>query len=181
MQPRDSGRVQDKILKQLERQERKQAFHRDRFFKFKLPEIHNLLSQKLLMSRVIETDNPSAVSDALLKGLKKALASSQFDFEYFIAPIRALVPRPAPYSLYITQYITEVLIEDPNVIDIFGTDEEIYHVVNEVFSQISIKFEKAEEEIQEQLARNRSLIPGSREYELALEELTRKTFGEPQK
>ena len=60
MQPRDSGRVQDKILKQLERQERKQAFHRDRFFKFKLPEIHNLLSQKLLMSRVIETDNPSA-------------------------------------------------------------------------------------------------------------------------
>jgi hypothetical protein len=176
----DSGRVQDKLINRLERQERQQAFQRDRFFKFKLPEIHNRLTQTLLMKKVIETDNPSAVSDLVLKGLKKALKSSEFDFKYFIAPIRGLVPRPNPYSLYMTQYIMEVMLDDSSVIDVYGTDEEIYRTVNEVISQINIRFEKAEEEITEQLSRNKTLVQGSRDYEIALEQLIRKKLGEPQ-
>lgn len=176
----DSGRVQDKLINRLERQERQQAFQRDRFFKFKLPEIHNRLTQTLLMKKVIETDNPSAVSDLVLKGLKKALKSSEFDFKYFIAPIRGLVPRPNPYSLYMTQYIMEVMLDDSSVIDVYGTDEEIYRTVNEVISQINIRFEKAEEEITEQLSRNKTLVQGSRDYEIALSKLIRKKLGEPQ-
>ena len=181
MQPRDTGKVQAKIMKHLERQERQEAYQRDRFFKFKLPEIHNKLSQTLLMNKVIETDNPAAVSEGLLKGLKKALSSSSFDFDYFIAPLRTLVPRPYVFSLYMTQYILEVLIEAPGVIDVYGTDEEIYHMVNKVFSEINIKFERTEEAIAAQLARNKSLAPGSREYDIALDQLIKKTFGEPQK
>ena len=80
-----------------------------------------------------------------------------------------------------TQYIMEVLINDPAVIEIYGTDLEIYHVVNEVFSQINIKFERAEEEITAQLAADKSLIPGSREYEIALDQLIYKKLGEPQR
>ncbi len=181
MQPRDTGRVQEKILRQLERQEKKLAFQRDRFFKFKLPEIHSKLTQTILMKKVIETENPALLSDAIKKGLKKALNSSQFDFDYFIAPLRKIVTRPNPYSLYMTQYIVEILVDDPNVIDVYGTDEEIYHIVNEVFSQINIQFERAEEEIIGNLARNKSLMPGTREYDIALDELTRKAFGNPQK
>jgi hypothetical protein len=177
----DSGRVQEKLINRLERQERQQAFQRDRFLKFKLPEIHNSLSQTLLMRKIIETDNPAAVSDVIMKGLKKALKSSEFDFKYFIAPIRNLVPHPNPYSLYMTQYIMEVLIDDPNVIEIYGTDDEIYQVVNKVFSQINMKFERAEEEVMAQIGRNRSLVPGSREYEIALDQLIREKVGEPQK
>jgi hypothetical protein len=176
-----SGRVQDKILNRLERQEKQQIFERDRFFKFKLTEIHNKLSQKLLMEKIIETDNPAAISDALLKGLKKSQKSSEFDFKYFIAPIRSLVPRPNPYSLYMTQYIMEVLINDPDVIEIYGTDLEIYQVVNEIFSKVNIRFERAEEEIMAQIGRDKSLVPGSREYEIALDQLVRKKLGEPQK
>jgi hypothetical protein len=177
----DSGRVQNKIINRLERQEKKQAFERDRFLKFKLPEIHNKLSQKLLIEKIIETDNPAAISDALLKGLKKAQKSSEFDFKYFIAPIRSLVPRPNTYSLYMTQYIMEVLINDPDVIEIYGTDAEIYQVVNEVFSQVNVRFEKAEEDVMTQISRYKSLVPGSREYEIALDQLIRKKVGEPQK
>ena len=176
----DGGRVQDKLINRLERLERQQAFQRDRFLKFKLPEIHSKLSETLLMKKVIETDNPGAVSDALLKGLKRALNSTEFDFKYFIAPVRNLVPRPNPYALFITQYIMEILINDPDVIEIYGTDEEIYHTVNDVFSRINIKFERTEEEIMEQIARNRSLVPGSREYDIMLDELVRKKLGEPQ-
>jgi len=176
----DSGRVQDKLIDRLERLERQQAFQRDRFFKYKLPEIHNKLTQALLMKKIIETDNPAVISDLILQGLKKALKSSEFDFKYFIAPIRNLVPRPNPYSLYMTQYVMEVVINDPNVIDIYGTDQEIYQVINEVISQINIQFERTEEEVMAQMARNKSLIPGTREYELALEQLFRQKVGEPQ-
>ena len=177
----DSGKVQNKLIRQLERQERQQAFQRDRFFKFKLTEIHNKLTQSLLMKKIIETDNATAVSDLILRGLKRALKTSEFDFKYFIAPIRSLVPRPNPYSLYMTQYIMEVLIEEPSVIDVYGTDLEIYQAVNGVISQINIQFEKAEEQITAQLSRNKSLTPGSREYDIALNELFLKKMGEPQK
>lgn len=177
----DTGRVQNKLIRKLEQQERRQAFHQDRFFKFKLKEIHNRLTQALLMKKIVETDNPAAMSEALLKGLKKALSSTEFDFKYFIAPIRDLVLRPNPYSLYMTQFIMEVLIDDPSVIDVYGTDKEIYSVVNEVISHINIQFQRAEEEIEEQLARNKSLTPGSREYDIALDQLIKKTFGEPEK
>ncbi len=181
MQPRYSGRVQDRLINRLERQERQQAFQQDRFFKFKLTEIHNRLSQTLLMEKVIETDNPAAISAALLTGLKKALNSSEFDFDYFIAPIRNLVPRPNRHSLYITQYIMEVLIENPNVIEVYGTDEEIYRIVNEVISKVNIQFERAEEEVTAQLARNKSLKPGTGAYEIELDRLMRNKVGDPQK
>ena len=175
----DSGRVQDRLIKQLERQERQKAYQQDRFFKFKLPEIHNKLAQTLLMKNVIETEDPAAVSEAILAGLKKAARSSEFDFKYFIAPIRSLVPHPNPYSLYMTQYVMEVMINDPKVIEIYGTDVEIYRIVDGVVSQINAQFEKAEDEIKAQLAKNKSLSPGTRDYDIALDQLFRRKVGEP--
>ena len=180
MQPRYSGKVQDKLIKQLERQEKQQAFQQDRFFKYKLTEIHNKLSQTLLMEKIVETENPAGVSTSLLRCLKKALNSSPFDFDFFIAPIRDLVPRANRHSLFITQYILEVLIDDPNVVDVFGTDEEIYRIVNEVISKVNIRFERAEEKITAQLANNKSLKPGTGAYEIELDRLMQKTVGEPQ-
>jgi len=176
-----SGKDQERILNRLERLEKREALQRDRFFKFKLPEIHNRLSQVLLMEKIIETENPKAVSDLILKGLKQALKANEFEFKYFIAPIRDLVPHPNPISLYMTQYVLEVMINDPNVIEIYGTDLDIYRAINNVITQINMKFEKTEEEILEQLSRNRSLTPGSREYDIALEQMFYKKMGEPQK
>lgn len=176
----DTGRVQEKLINRLERKEKQEAFQRDRFFRFKLPEIHTRLAQALLMEKIIETDNAAAVSDLIMQGLKKALRSSEFDFKYFVAPIRDLLPRPNSFSLYITQYILEVVINDPSVIEVYGTDLEIYKVVNGVITQINVKFERTENEILEQLSRNKSLTPGSREYDIALEQLFRKRMGEPQ-
>ncbi|MFZ0448742.1 MAG: hypothetical protein WAL98_05815 [Desulfatiglandaceae bacterium] len=177
----DTERVQNKLINQLERQEKREAFQRDRFLRFKLSEIHNRMTQALLMKKIVETDDPSAMSDSLLRGLKKALNSSEFDLKYFIAPIRDLVTRPNPYSLYMTQYIMEVLIDERGVVDIYGTDKDIYSVVNEVLSQINIQFEMAEEKIMAELGRNKSLMPGSREYDIALDQLIKKKFGAPEK
>ncbi|MBN1850305.1 MAG: DUF507 family protein [Deltaproteobacteria bacterium] len=175
----NTGRVQDKLLDRLERKEKHQAFQRDRFFKFKLDEMHTRLSQALLMEKIVETDSPAIVSDLILKGLKQLTKTSEFDFKYYIAPIRNLVPRPNPISLYLTQYILEDVVNDPGIIDVFGTDQEIYKVVNNVVTNINLKFEKAEEKIIQQVSKNKSLTPGSRDYDIALDEAFRKAMGEP--
>jgi hypothetical protein len=177
----DTEKVQNKLLDRLERKERQEVFQRDRFFKFKLPQIRNRLSQALLMQRTIETDNPTALSDLILRGLKKLQKTNEFEFKYFTAPLRDLLPRPNPISLYMTQYILEVMINDPCVIDVYGTEADIYKVVNDTITQINMEFNRAENEILEQLSRNKSLAPGSREYDIALEQLFNKKMGEPQK
>lgn len=176
----NTGKEQDKLINRLERQERKQSLQRDRFLKFKLNEIHSGLTQELLMQEIVETDNAGAFSDLILKGLKKLLRTSEFDYKYYIAPIRGLVPRPNPISLYMTQYILEDVLNDPCVIDVFGTDVDIYKAVNKVVSNINLKFEKAEEKILQQLANNKSITPGSRDYDIALEQMFRKAMGDPQ-
>jgi hypothetical protein len=176
----DSGREQEKLLNRIERKERRESFQRDRFFKHKLTEIHKNLSQALLSERVVETDNPSGMSDLLLKGMKQALRVNEFEFKYFTAPIRNILPNPNPVSLYITQYILEVVIKDPSVTEVYGTDLDIYRVVNDVITRINLKFERVEKEITEQLSHNKSLAPGSREYDIALDQLFRKKMGEPQ-
>jgi hypothetical protein len=96
----DSGRVQDKILDRLERKERQEVFQRDRFFKFKLQQIQKRLHQTVMMERVIETSDPAALSELLLKGLKKFQKTNEFEFKYFVAPLRDLVQRPNPIALY---------------------------------------------------------------------------------
>ena len=177
MKYRYSGTTHDKLIDRLERKEKKESIRRDRFFKFKLSEIHNKVSQALLLNKIIETENPHAISDLIMQGLNKAYKTSEFDFKYFIAPIRNVVPRPNPYSLYLTQYILEVIIDNPNVIDIYGTDLEIYKLIDGIIRQINERFERAEEEVFKQLSHNKSLIPGSRDYEIALEQLFNKKMG----
>lgn len=177
----DSGRVQDKLLDQLERKGRQEVFQRDRFFKFKLQQIQRRLHQSLLMERIIETSDPAALSELLLKGLKKFQKTNEFEFKYFVAPLRDLVSRPNPISLFMTQFILEVVMNDPCVIEVYGTDQEIYKVVNSIINQVNADFTRAEDEILQQLSNNKSLVPGSREYDIMLEQLVHKKFGEPLK
>lgn len=175
----NTGRVQDKLINRLEKQEKQQAFQRDRFFKYKVSEIHSRLSQVLLMEEIVETDNPAAFSEVLMRGLKKLLKTNEFDFKYFIAPIRNLVPHPNPISLYITQYILEGVLNDPCIIEVYGTDKEIYQTVNKEITNINLKFDRDEKRLVEQLSHNKSIKPGSREYDIELDKLFRKTMGDP--
>ena len=176
----NTGKEHNKVIKRLERQEKKQSMQRDRFLRFKLNEIHSGLTQELLMQEIVETDNSGAFSELLHKGLKKLSRTNEFDYKYYIAPIRGLVPRPNPISLYMTQYILEDVLNAPCVIDVYGTDVEIYKAVNKVVSNLNLKFEQAEEKIMKQLASNKSLTPGSRQFDIAFEELFRKTMGDSQ-
>jgi hypothetical protein len=54
-----------------------------------------------------------------------------FDIDYQIAPLRNLVSQPHIVSLYVTSFVIEQLIKHKDVVDIFGSDEEIYFTINE--------------------------------------------------
>lgn len=93
-------------------------------------ELANRVAMKLIEERLIETKNKKELERQIMGCIKRLLAAEDFDIQYKIAPLRTLVPRPNFVSLYITAFIIEELINHRTVVDIYGTDEEIYECVN---------------------------------------------------
>ena len=49
------------------------------------------------------------------------------------------MPDPNLVSLYLTQYITEDLIDHDNIQDVFGDDLAIYNAVDSILSRIRLQ------------------------------------------
>lgn len=95
------------------------------------------LVQRLLDEHIIETTSESAVRETFTNLFEKLPSMEEFDVHYKIAPLRGLVADPNFISLYVTQFITEDLINNDKIQDIFGDDMTIYRVVNSILSAIS--------------------------------------------
>ncbi len=89
------------------------------------------IAMKLVEKNLIETTNKNALDEQLKKCLEKMNRLEDFDIDYQIAPLRNLVPQPNVVSLYVTSFVIEQLIKHKDVVDIFGSDEEIYFTINE--------------------------------------------------
>jgi hypothetical protein len=76
------------------------------------------------------------VEEQLAGCLGELLQAEDFDIQYAIAPLRNLMPRPNRVSLYVTAFVIERLINHRSVVDIYGTDEEIYNVVNQEVTKL---------------------------------------------
>ena len=94
------------------------------------------LVQRLLDAKIVETTSESAIRDIFENLLRKLSDMEEFDIQFKIAPLRQLVADPNFISLYLTQYITEDLIENPKIQDIFGDDQEIYASVESVMKAV---------------------------------------------
>lgn len=94
------------------------------------------LAMKLVDSKLIETNSLRDVEEQLAGCLGELLQAEDFDIQYAIAPLRNLVPRPNRVSLYVTAFVIERLINHRSVVDIFGTDDEIYSVVNQEVTRL---------------------------------------------
>ena len=93
-------------------------------------ELANRIAMKLIEQKLIETKNKKELERQLAGCIKTLIMAEDFDVQYQIAPLRTIVRRPNFISLYITAFIIEKLINHRTIIDIYGTDEEIYEVVN---------------------------------------------------
>ena len=91
----------------------------------------NGIATKLIETSLVETTSKSALEEQLKKCLDKLSRQDDFDIDYQIAPFRNLVPQPQIVSLYVTAFVIEKLIKHKDIVDIFGSDEDIYFTINQ--------------------------------------------------
>jgi len=93
--------------------------------------LSNAIAMKLVENNLVETTNKNALEQQIKTCLEKLGRMEDFDVDYQIAPIRNLVPQPQIVSLFVTSFVIEKLIKHKDVVDIFGSDEEIYYTINQ--------------------------------------------------
>lgn len=93
--------------------------------------LSNAIAMKLIENDIVETTNKNGLEEQINKCLEKLSNSDEFDIDYQIAPVRNIIPNPHIVSIYVTSFVIEKLINHKDVIDIFGSDEDIYHCINQ--------------------------------------------------
>ncbi len=85
---------------------------------------------------MIETGSKSSIENQIGRCLDELVKSEDFDIDYMVSPFRTLVPNPNIASLYMTAFVVEKLINHRDVIDVYGSDEDIYHTINKEISEL---------------------------------------------
>lgn len=96
-----------------------------------LDPLSNAIAMKLVETNLVETTNKNSLEEQIRSCLEKLTRASDFDIDYQVSPIRNLIPDFNVVSLYVTAFIIEKLLDHKDVVDIFGSDEEIYFTVNQ--------------------------------------------------
>ncbi len=94
------------------------------------------LVQRLLDEHIIETNAIREIQENVENQLKQLVDMDEFDMQFKVAPIRSIAPDPNILSLYMTQYIVEDLINHPRILDVFGSDLDVYRAVDSILSKI---------------------------------------------
>ena len=95
-----------------------------------IAQLSNAIAMKLVENKFVETTDKNALEEQIALCLEKLGHAEDFDIDFQIAPFRHVVPHPHVVSLYVTAYIIEKLIHHKSVVDIFGSDSEIYSCIN---------------------------------------------------
>lgn len=114
------------ILSKIESQKehtRRRAIHS---IKDCIDPLSNAIAMKLVDDSLVETTNKNTLEEQIKKCLEKLGRADDFEIDYQVAPIRNVVPQPHVVSLYVTSFIIEKLIKHKDIVDIYGSDEDIY-------------------------------------------------------
>ena len=90
----------------------------------------NGIATKLVETNLVETTSKNSLEEQILKCLDKLSRLDDFEVDYQVAPFRNLVPQPQIVSLYVTAYLLEKLINHKSVVDIYGSDTDIYGTIH---------------------------------------------------
>lgn len=130
------GSSTNKTIDAIDRKRERERRHLLKRSREMAPELAILLVQRLIDQHILETNSVPAIKEVMERQLERLADMKEFDMQYKIAPIRNIVPDPNVVSLYLTQYITEDLINHDKIQDIFGDDLAIYMAVDSVLSRI---------------------------------------------
>jgi len=95
-----------------------------------LEPLSNAIAMKLVENNLVETTNKNMLQEQISYCLEQLGKADEFDVDYQIAPLRNLVPQPHIVSIYVTSFVIEKLINHKDIVDIFGSDEDIYLCIN---------------------------------------------------
>ncbi len=88
------------------------------------------IANKLVENELVETANKNSLEEQLAYSLDKLNRAEDFDIDFQVAPFRNVVKTPHIVSLYITAFVIEHLIKHKDIVDIYGSDEEIYATIH---------------------------------------------------
>jgi hypothetical protein len=91
----------------------------------------NAVAMKLVETKLVETNNKNSLEEQITLCLDKLSHADDFDIDYQTAPYRNLISKPHVVSIYITAFVLEELINHRDVVDIYGSDEDIYLCINQ--------------------------------------------------
>ncbi len=92
--------------------------------------LSNSIATKLIEHNLVETTSKNALEEQIMRCLDGLTRAEEFDVDYQIAPVRNLVSHPHIVSLYTTSFVIEKLLNHKDIVDIFGSDEDIYLCIN---------------------------------------------------
>ncbi|WP_373499345.1 hypothetical protein [Desulfococcus sp.] len=95
-----------------------------------IDQMSNQVAMKLIENKLVETTNKNGLEEQIHKALETLSYAEDFDVDYEVAPFRKIVTNPHIVSLYLTAFVIEKLINHKDTVDIYGSDDEIYHCIN---------------------------------------------------
>lgn len=132
---RPSNRGEAKLISKIESSKEYERRRAINLVGDRLETLSNAISMKLVENDLVETSNKNSLQEQISYCLEKLVHADEFDVDYQIAPVRNIVSNPHVVSLYVTAFVIEQLIKHKDIIDIYGSDEEIYTCINRQVSK----------------------------------------------
>lgn len=131
-----SGNREAKLLSKIESSKERERIKTISAIRDNTDFFANKVSMKLIEEGLIETVSKSAIENQIVRCLDNLIKSEDFDIDYAVAPFRTLVPNPNIASLYLTAFVVEKLIDHKDVVDVFGSDEDIYYCIHKQLTNL---------------------------------------------
>ena len=133
------GNRESKLLSKIESSKERERIQTINAVRNDVDGFSNKIAMKLVEKGLIETVSKNTIQEQLAKCLDRLCRAEDFDIDYQVAPFRGLVSSPNIASLYITSFVVENLINHKDVIDIYGSDEDIYFCIQKEVAKLTEK------------------------------------------
>jgi len=130
------GSREAKLLSKIESSKEKEKRRILNILKDNIDFFSNKVSMKLVETGLVDTISKNSIQEQIAKCLETLCRAESFDIDFQIAPFRNIVQNPNVVSLYLTAFIVEKLINHKDVIDIYGSNADIYHCIQQEASKL---------------------------------------------
>lgn len=124
-----TGNREAKLLSKIESSKERERIKTINTIRDNVDSFSNKVSMKLIEEGLVETVSKSSIENQIARRLDVLCKAEDFDIDYAVAPLRSLISNPNIASLYLTVFIVEKLVNHKDVIDVYGSDEDIYYCI----------------------------------------------------